>query len=72
MNCSSELLVDHIGELVSRFMVSIPPGATNRRVDVINEGLDLALRARFPPLEGSDLVMLLLLESPQRLVAPSF
>ncbi|MGF2530629.1 hypothetical protein, partial [Ralstonia pseudosolanacearum] len=26
-------------------------GATNRRVDVMGERLDLALRVRFPPLE---------------------
>lgn len=40
---------------------------------MINEGLDLVLRVRFPPLEDSDLVMRLLLESPQRLVAsPEF
>ncbi|MNT28456.1 HTH-type transcriptional regulator DmlR [compost metagenome] len=47
--------------------------ATNRRVDVLGEGLDLALRVRFPPLESSDLVMRVLADSPQRLVAsPEF
>jgi DNA-binding transcriptional LysR family regulator len=30
---------------------------TNRRVDVIEEGFDVALRVRMPPLESSDLVM---------------
>src|SRR3546814_4047326 len=37
--------------------------------DLIGEGLDIALRVRFPPLENSDLVMRVLRESPQRLVA---
>jgi DNA-binding transcriptional LysR family regulator len=31
--------------------------ATNRRVDVVDEGLDIAMRVRKPPLEDSDLVM---------------
>lgn len=43
--------------------------ATNRRVDVIGEGFDIALRVRFPPVEDSELVMRKLGESTQRLVA---
>jgi DNA-binding transcriptional LysR family regulator len=43
--------------------------STNRRVDVIREGFDLAIRVRFPPLEDSDLVIRKLAESTQRLVA---
>lgn len=40
---------------------------------MISEGLYLALRVRFPPIEDSDLVMRVLVESPQRLVAsPEF
>lgn len=74
MSCPTALLHYRIGELVSRFMVEYPRvqiqlEATNRRVDLISEGLDLALRVRFPPLENSDLVMRVLVESPQRLVA---
>ena len=78
MSCPTTLLHYRIGALVSRFMVENPKvqillEATNRRVDVIGEGLDLALRVRFPPLDDSDLVMRSLVESPQRLVAsPSF
>lgn len=78
MSCPTTLLHYKIGDLVSRFMVENPRvqvhlEATNRRVDVIGEGLDLALRVRFPPLENSDLVMRVLVESPQRLVAsPGF
>jgi DNA-binding transcriptional LysR family regulator len=43
--------------------------STPRRVDVIAEGIDIALRVRFPPLEDNDLVMRVLAESTQRLVA---
>jgi DNA-binding transcriptional LysR family regulator len=43
--------------------------STNRRVDVIHEGFDLAIRVRFPPLEDSDLVVRKLADSPQRIVA---
>ena len=41
----------------------------NRRVDVIREGIDIAIRVRFPPLDESELVMKTLAESTQRLVA---
>jgi DNA-binding transcriptional LysR family regulator len=43
--------------------------STNRRVDVIAEGFDVAIRVRFPPLEPTDLVMRRLDESIQCLVA---
>lgn len=74
MSCPTALLRYRISDLLSRFMVEYPRvqiqlEATNRRVDLISEGLDLALRVRFPPLENSDLVMRVLIESPQRLVA---
>lgn len=49
--------------------VKIHLESTNRRVDVIREGFDLAIRVRFPPLEDSDLVIRKLAESEQRLVA---
>lgn len=74
MSCPTALLDYRIGELVARFMAAYPRvqvhlDATNRRVDVLGEGLDLALRVRFPPLENVDLVMRVLSGSPQRLVA---
>lgn len=78
MSCPTTLLQYRVGDLLSRFMVEYPKvqvhlEATNRRVDVLGEGLDLALRVRFPPLESSDLVMRVLADSPQRLVAsPGF
>ncbi|MGH6808869.1 MAG: LysR substrate-binding domain-containing protein, partial [Ensifer adhaerens] len=43
--------------------------STNRQVDVLREGIDVAIRVRFPPLEESDLVVKRLAESAQRLVA---
>src|SRR5471032_570377 len=53
MSCPTALLDYRIGELVARFMAVYPKiqvhlDATNRRVDVLGEGLDLALRVRFP------------------------
>ncbi|MDZ4298882.1 MAG: LysR family transcriptional regulator [Moraxellaceae bacterium] len=74
LSCPNTLLNYRVGPLLSRFMVKYPRvqihlEATNRRVDVIAEGFDIALRVRFPPLEDSDLVMRVLVESPQRLVA---
>lgn len=37
--------------------VEISLDATNRRVDVVGEGIDLSIRVRPPPLEDSDLVV---------------
>jgi DNA-binding transcriptional LysR family regulator len=74
MSCPSALLSFQFGELVARFMMENPAiqvhlESTNRRVDVVAEGFDLAIRVRFPPLEPSDLVMRRLDESTQCLVA---
>ena len=43
--------------------------STNRRVDVIAESFDIAIRVRSPPLEETDLVMRVLDESSNDLVA---
>ncbi|MGD9537315.1 MAG: LysR substrate-binding domain-containing protein [Alphaproteobacteria bacterium] len=72
--CPSSLIYFQVGEMIARFMAACPKvkvvlESTNRRVDVIREGFDLALRVRFPPLEESDLVVRKLAESPQLLVA---
>ncbi|KMJ52782.1 LysR family transcriptional regulator [Vogesella sp. EB] len=78
MSCPTALLEYRISELVCRFMAAHPKvqihlEASNRRVDLLGERLDIALRVRFPPLDNSDLVMRVLAESPQRLVAcPGF
>jgi DNA-binding transcriptional LysR family regulator len=77
MSCPTALLSFQFSELISRFMVGNPGievhlENTNRRVDVISEGIDLAIRVRFPPLDSTDLVMRWLDESSQCLVcAPS-
>ncbi len=72
--CPSALVYFHVGDMIGRFMAANPAvdvhlECTNRRVDVIGEGFDIALRSRFPPLEDSDLVMKVLGSSRHRLVA---
>lgn len=74
MTCPVALLDAHVGEMVAAFMAACPCveihlEETNRRVDVIGEGIDLAIRVRPPPLEDSELVMRVLGERDQRLVA---
>lgn len=74
MTCPVALLDTHVGEMVAAFMVRHPLveihlEETNRRVDVVGEGVDLAIRVRPPPLEDSDLVMRLLADRSQCLVA---
>lgn len=74
MACPSSMIYFHLGEIIARFVAECPKveiqlESTNRRVDVIREGFDLAIRVRFPPLEDSDLVIRKLAESTQRLVA---
>jgi len=74
LSCPSALVYFHVGDMLARFMAANPRvevylECTNRRVDVIAEGLDLALRVRFPPLEDTDLVMKVLGNSRQRLIA---
>jgi DNA-binding transcriptional LysR family regulator len=74
MSCPTALLSFQFGALVARFMAENPAievhlEGTNRRVDVIAEGFDLAIRVRFPPLAPSDLVMRQLDQSTQCLVA---
>jgi len=74
MSCPTGLLSFRFGALIARFMAANPAvevhlEGTNRRVDVIAEGFDIAIRVRFPPLEPTDLVMRRLDESSQCLVA---
>ena len=62
ISCPVGLLLSDIGPIIARFMVDNPAvrinlEATNRRVDVINEGIDLAVRVRIPPLVDSDLAV---------------
>jgi len=74
VSCPVALVHFRVAEIVARFMgawpkVEVHLESTNRRVDVISEGIDIAIRVRFPPLEESDLVMKILGDSTQRLVA---
>lgn len=62
MSCPTGLLQAGVADIVARYLTAYPRvrmalDATNRRVDVIDEGIDIALRVRLPPLEDSDLAM---------------
>lgn len=74
VSCPVGLLGFHVGGMLARFMarhpgVTIHLEATNRRVDVVGEGIDVALRVRPRPLEDSDLALRVLSDRGQRLVA---
>jgi DNA-binding transcriptional LysR family regulator len=74
LSCPVALLHYQVGAMLADFMAHCPRvqmqlEASNRRVDVISEGFDVAIRVRFPPLEDSELVMKVLGESTQSLVA---
>lgn len=60
--CPSSMIQYQLAEVVTDFMqlfpqVTIVLESTNRQVDVLREGFDLAIRVRFAPLEDSDLVV---------------
>jgi DNA-binding transcriptional LysR family regulator len=62
ISCPTGLLQGGLSDVLARFLdkhpqVRIALNATNRSVDVVDEGLDIALRVRKPPLEDSDLAM---------------
>ena len=74
LTCPIALLHAHVGYMLGEFMERYPKvcihlEASNRRVDVIAEGVDVAMRVRPPPLENSDLVMRVLSERTLSLVA---
>lgn len=74
MSCPPGMLSFVVAEQLAAFMarhprVRVELEATSRRVDVVREGFDLAVRVRFPPLEDSDLNVRVLSRSPQRLMA---
>ncbi|ADJ28525.1 LysR family transcriptional regulator [Nitrosococcus watsonii] len=74
MSCPVALLEARVGTMLAAFMaqhprVNIHLEATNRRVDLISEGIDLAIRVRPPPFEDSDLVMRILGNRRQSLIA---
>lgn len=72
--CPITLLHVYIGSFLADFMKQYPEitvhlEATNRRVDVISEGVDVAIRVRPPGLEDSDLVVRVLSDRRLALVA---
>ncbi|MEL0555081.1 MULTISPECIES: LysR family transcriptional regulator [Raoultella] len=74
LTCPVTLLHAHVGPMLARFMLRYPGvnvqlEATNRRVDVVGEGIDVAIRVRPRPFDDSDLVMRVLADRGQRLVA---
>lgn len=74
MTCPVALLDTRIGDMLAQFMVANPRievhlEATDRRVDLVSEGVDIAIRVRPPPLQDTDLVMRVLADRGQCLVA---
>ncbi len=74
LTCPVTLLHAHVGPMLARFMVryhgvTLHLEATNRRVDVVGEGVDVAIRVRPRPFEDSDTVMRVLADRGHRPVA---
>src|SRR4029077_12310951 len=74
ITCPVALLDVHVGDMLAAFLAQYPRvemdlEATNRRVDVVSEAVDIAIRVRPPPLHDSDLVMRTFGERGQCLVA---
>ena len=62
VSCPTGLLQGGVADILGRYLSAHPQvrivlDATNRRVDVVEEGVDIAIRVRLPPLEDSDLAM---------------
>lgn len=73
MSCPPALLDYQFGELIAHFMAKHPKvrvhlKALNRKVDVIAEGYDLAVRVGVEATEQADLMMRKLGETEQRLI----
>lgn len=73
LTCPIALLDTRVGAMVAEFLLRHPQvevhlEATDRRVDVISEAVDIALRVRTPPLQDSGLVLRTLAQSSQCLV----
>lgn len=74
LTCPVALVHARVSAILADFLadcpkVSIVLESTNRRVDVIGEGVDVAIRVRPPPLEDSDLTLRVLSERSWKLVA---
>ena len=62
VSCPTGLLQGGVADIFGRYLLAHPQvrialEATNRRVDVVDEGIDVAIRVRVPPFEDSDLAM---------------
>ncbi len=74
ISCPTALLNFVVAGMISRYMARYPQvrillESTNREVDVLREGMDIALQVKTPPFADSGLVMKRLSRSPQELVA---
>lgn len=74
ITCPITLLHVHVGPMLARFMarypgISLQLEATNRRVDLMGEGVDIAIRVRPRPFDDSDLVLRVLADRGHCLVA---
>lgn len=74
ISCPVGLLQGGVADILAKFLAAQPQvrialDATNRRVDVVDEGIDVAIRVRLPPLEDSDLAMRVFGHSKMILVA---
>lgn len=74
ITCPVTLLHVHVGPMLARFMARYPGinlqlEATNRRVDLVAEGIDVAIRVRPRPFDDSDLVLRVLADRGHCLVA---
>src|ERR1700726_2407951 len=62
VSCPTGLLQGGVADILGRYLAAYPEvqvalEATNRRVDVVDQGIDIAIRVRLPPLDDSDLAM---------------
>ncbi|KEY59176.1 LysR family transcriptional regulator [Serratia sp. DD3] len=74
ITCPVMILQAHIGTMLADFMAQHPLltvelEATSRQIDVISEGVDLTIYVQPPPLQDSNLVMRILSDCGQALVA---
>src|SRR4029077_9783249 len=62
VSCPTGLLQGGVADILAQYLATYPEvrvalEATNRRVDLVDEGIDIAIRVRLPPLDDSDLAM---------------
>lgn len=74
LTCPSPILYFQIGEMLARFMTQYPRvrvelESTNRRVDILAESVDVAIRVQSGPLDGGEAVVKVLADLTYRLVA---